>query len=86
MIDARRSFTSYLHLGASVWVRRLNDKSDEGPFDTSFEDYRVNSQIYPWRKLETFLEYHQRNSDRLSPLNATEFDDLSGTGETSVRI
>jgi hypothetical protein len=85
MIDARRSFTSYLNLGASVWVRRLNDKSDEGPFDTSFEDYRVNGQIYPWRKLETFLEYHQRNSDRLSPLNATEFDDLSATGETSVK-
>ena len=54
--------------GRSVWVRRLDNKKDEGPFDTSFEDYRVNSQIFPGRGLETFLEYHQRNSDRLSPL------------------
>ena len=51
MIDARRSFTSIPAFGRlRVWVRRLDDKSDEGPFDTSFEDYRVNSQIYPWRK------------------------------------
>ena len=46
MIDARRTLSSRLRLGASVWVRRLNDKSDEGPFDTSFEDYRVHAQIY----------------------------------------
>ena len=85
VIDARRTFSSTFRLGASAWVRRLNDKKDEGPYDTSFEDYRVNGQIYPWRKFETFLEYHQRNSDRLSPLNPTAFDDLSATGETSVK-
>jgi len=85
VVDARRTFSSLFRLGASAWVRRLNDKNDEAPFDTSFEDYRVNGQIYPWRQFETFLEYHQRNSDRLSPLNPTAFDDLSATGETSVK-
>jgi hypothetical protein len=85
VFDARRTVSSMLRVGGSVWVRRLNDKSNEGPFDTSFEDYRINSQIYPLRKIETFFEYHQRNSDRLNPLNATEFDDLTATGETSVK-
>jgi hypothetical protein len=85
VIDARRTFSSMFRLGGSLWIRRLNDTKDEAPFDTSFEDYRVNSQIYPWRQFETFLEYHQRNSDRLSPLNPTAFDDLSATGETSVK-
>lgn len=63
----------------------MDSKKDEGPFDTSFEDYRINAQIFPVRKVETFFEYHQRNSDRLSPLNPTSFDDLSATGETSVK-
>jgi hypothetical protein len=84
-IDARRTLNSRLNLGGSVWVRHLNNINDEGPFDTSFQDYRINSQIFPWRKIETFLEYHQRNSDRLSPLDATTFDDLHETGETSVK-
>jgi hypothetical protein len=84
-LDGRRSISPSLRLGGSVWVRRLDSKHDEGPFDTSFEDYRINSQIFALRKIETFLEYHQRNSDRLNPLNATSFDDLSATGETSVK-
>jgi len=85
VIDARRTLSSMFRVGGSVWVRRLNDKNDEGPFDTSFEDYRVNSQVFPFRRIETFFEYHQRNSDRLSALNPTAFDDLAGTGETSVK-
>jgi hypothetical protein len=84
-IDARRTINSRLNLGGSVLVRQLNNTHDEGPFDTSFQDYRINGQIFPWRKIETFLEYHQRNSDRLNPINATAFDDLSATGETSVK-
>jgi hypothetical protein len=85
VVDARRTLTTAVRVGGSVWIRHLNDKNDEAPFDTSFEDYRVNAQVYPLRKVETFLEYHQRNSDRLSPLNPTAFDDLSATGETSVK-
>ena len=84
-IDARRTFSSMFRVGGTVWVRRLNDRKDEGPFDTSFEDYRIHAQVFPVRKMEAFLEYHQRNSDRLSPLNPASFDDLSASGETSVK-
>jgi hypothetical protein len=84
-IDARRSLVKQLRVGGAVWVRRLNDAGDQGPFDTSFEDYRANVQLYPWRKIEMDFDYHQRNSDRLSPLTATRFDDLQAVGETSVK-
>ena len=85
VVDARRTLATRLSLGASVWFRRLNSQNDQGPYDTSFEDYRVNSQIFPMRKTELFFEYHQRNSDRLSPLNATTLDNVSYSGETSVK-
>ncbi|HEV2689179.1 MAG TPA: hypothetical protein VGV35_11510 [Bryobacteraceae bacterium] len=84
-IDARRSIASRLRLGGAVWIRRLNDAKDQGPFDTSFQDYRADAQIFPFRKVATFFGYHQRDSDRLSPVNATTFDDISRTGETSVK-
>ncbi len=84
-INARRTITARFRLGASAAIRRLNDKNDATPFDSSFEDYRVNSQVFPMRKVETFFEYHQRNTDRLSPFGATTFDSLTGTGETSVK-
>lgn len=85
VIDARRSLTRTVRVGGSVWIRRLNDTNDQGPFDTSFEDYRVHTQFFPLQKTETFIEYHQRNSDRLSPLNPTSFVDISHSGETSVK-
>ena len=85
VIDARRSFARTFSLGGSVWVRRLNNSNDQGPFDTSFEDYRVHTQFLPLLRTQTFFEYHQRNSDRLSPLNPTSFDDVSHSGETSVK-
>lgn len=84
-LDARRSLLKRFRMGAAVWIRRLNNANDQGPFDTSFEDYRANAQIYPGRKLELDIDYHQRNSDRLSPLTATTFDDLQAVGETSVK-
>jgi len=84
-INARRTITPWFRLGGAAVVRRLNDKNDASPFDSSFEDYRVNSQVFPFRKVETFFEYHQRNTDRLSPFGATTFDSLTGTGETSVK-
>jgi hypothetical protein len=85
MIDARRTLSSRFRLGGSVWVRRLLNDKDQGPFDTSFEDYRVNSQIFPHNKTELFFEYHQHNSDRLNPLDSTTLDNISVSGETSVK-
>jgi hypothetical protein len=84
-IDARRSIAPMLRLGAALWIRRLNDSKDQSAFNTSFQDYRVNAQLFPARRLETFFEYHQHDSDRLSPLNPTGFDDVSRSGETSVK-
>jgi hypothetical protein len=85
MIDARRTLSPRLRLGGSVWVRRLLNDKDQGPFDTSFEDYRVSSQVFPLRKTEMFFEYHQRNSDRLNALDSTTLDDIQVAGETSVK-
>ena len=85
MIDAHRELSSHLRAGGSVWVRRLLDDKTQGPFDTSFEDYRGNLQVFPLRKTEAFLEYHQRNSGRLSPLNSTTLDNVQYSGETSVK-
>jgi hypothetical protein len=84
-IEAHRAIVERWRLGASVIVRRLDDNKTQGPFDTSFQDYRVNSQVYPLRKTEIFMEYHQRDSDRLSPLNSTTLSDINYSGETSVK-
>jgi hypothetical protein len=85
VLDAQRTISSRLRLGGSVWVRRLNDSTDQGPFDTSFEDYRANAQVFPGRKFDISFEYHERNSDRSSTFSATLFDDVSTTGETKIR-
>jgi hypothetical protein len=85
VIDARRTLLPTLRVGAAVWVRQLNSSSNIGPYDTSFQDYKAHVQYFPWKKIETYFEYHQRNSDRLSPANPTSFDDISQAGETSVK-
>ena len=84
VVDANHNFQKF-HLGGSVWVRHLNNAADQGPFDTSFEDYRVHAQVYTPLKTEMTFEYHQRNSDRLNPDTATTFADVQTAGETSVK-
>jgi hypothetical protein len=85
IVDARRTVSARLRLGGTAWVRRLLNDKNQGPFDTSFEDYRVNSQVFPVRKTELFFEYHQHNSDRMNPLDATTLDNISYSGETSIK-
>jgi hypothetical protein len=85
MIDARRTLSPRIRLGGSIWIRQLLNTKDQGPFDTSFQDYRVSSQIFPLRKTELFFEYHQRNSDRLSPDTSTTLDNVSIAGDTSIK-
>jgi hypothetical protein len=85
VIDARRTLTRRLWLGGSLWIRRLDDTRDQGPFDTSFQDYRLNAQVFPGRRLETFLEYHERDSGRLSPFPSYQFDDIQAAGETKIQ-
>ncbi len=84
VIEAGRTLGRF-RLGGSVWIRHLVNSGDQGPFDTSFEDYRADAQIFPWGKIETFLEYHQRNSARLSPFPSTDFFDIGSTGETRIQ-
>ncbi len=85
VVDASRAINSRLRLGGDVWVRRLDDRQDVGPFDTSFEDYRAHAQIFPWNKTDLLVGYHFRHSDdRGYATTPTQFDDLSGTGETQV--
>ncbi len=85
LIEGRRSLLRNLRVGAAVTVRQLNSLSNIGPYDTSFQDYKAHVQYFPVRKIETYFEYHQRNSDRLSPANPTSFEDISEAGETSVK-
>jgi hypothetical protein len=85
VVDARRTIFPHLGVGGAVWIRRLNDSHDQGPFETSFEDYRLNGQTFLTRGVELDLEFHQRHSDRLSPLTETTFDDVNQTGETRVQ-
>ncbi len=84
-VDYHRQVIKRLHAGASLIVRHLDNNSNQTPFETSFRDYKANAQYFPWAKIETFFEYHQRSSDRLSPLGATTLDGLTGTGETAVK-
>jgi len=84
VIDANHNFRRF-RLGGSAWVRRLNNSADQGPFDTSFQDYRAHAQVFTWLKTATTVEYHQRDSDRLNPATATTFADVQTAGETSVK-
>ena len=85
MVQGRREVLPRVRLGGSFWIRRLNDSQDQNPFLASFEDYRFNLQTFPQRQTELFLEFHQRDTDRLGPLGVTEFDDVSRSGETRVQ-
>ena len=86
VVDASRAINSKLRLGGTVWVRQLNNRLDASQFDTSFQDYRVQAQIFPWARTEWLVGYHLRNSqDRTSSVPPTGLDDLGSTGETQVQ-
>jgi hypothetical protein len=82
MADARREIKPWLRAGGTVILRRLTAEADQGPFNDSFDDYRANLQLYPGKTIELFLEYHFRDTHRVSPLGDTVFDDVSAAGET----
>ncbi len=83
--DVRHEITPQVRVGGAVWLRRLNDSNHQGPYDTSFQDYRINAQVFAPLRLEPFIQLHQRNTDRSSPLGVTDFDDVSRAGETRVQ-
>jgi len=85
MIDAHRTITPRFRVGGSIWIRHLLNDKDQGPFDTSFQDYRISDQYFPLRKTEIFTEYHQRNSDRLAPFTSDTLDNVSFSGDTGIK-
>src|SRR5258708_38063292 len=50
-VESDRSLTPALRLGAALWVRRLTDNNEQGPFDTAFQDHRAHSNRFPPRKV-----------------------------------
>jgi hypothetical protein len=84
-IDTHRQFNSHFRLGAMLAVHHLDDSNDQGPFAVSFQDYRANAQIFPGRRLEIFVEYHETDSNRKNPANPVAFDDISAAGSTRLQ-
>ena len=85
-VSGRRELAPRVNVGGTVVVRRLTSAvEDVGAFATSFEDYRANAQIYPWRHIEVIIEAHHRSADRRSALGVTGFDDVSRSGETRLQ-
>lgn len=85
MINADKTFTPRIALGGGVWIRRLDNSNDQGPFDTSFQDYHANARLVPWREIQTYLGFHERDSSRLPVFPSNSFFDIAHTGETHVR-
>ena len=72
VIDGSRALNDRLRLGGSIWIRQLTNTEDTGPFDTSFQDFRANAQIFPWKKIDLFAGYHLRNADNRSERPAAD--------------
>jgi hypothetical protein len=84
-VEGHHQILKNLRGGGAIVVRHLINSNQTTPFETSFRDFKFNGQYFPWAKIETFFEYHQRSSDRLTPLGVTTLDGLTGTGETAVK-
>ncbi|HSO74050.1 MAG TPA: hypothetical protein VLU47_04370, partial [Blastocatellia bacterium] len=80
-VDGYRNLTSKVGIGGTVWVRQVNSSEDEGPFDNSFQEYRVNADYYPSSAFETGAEYRYRHLSRENAEEATSFFDIGREGE-----
>ncbi|MFY9611051.1 MAG: hypothetical protein WAU45_20870 [Blastocatellia bacterium] len=80
-IDGYRNLTSKAGIGGTVWVRKVNSSEDEGPFDNSFQEYRVNADYYPSSAFEIGTEYRYRHLSRANAEEATSFFDIGREGE-----
>lgn len=80
-VDAYRNLTSKFGVGGTVWLRKVNSRADEGPFDNSFQELRVNADYYPSSAFEVGTEYRYRHLSREDAEKATLFDDIGREGE-----
>jgi len=81
--DAYRNLSRAFGAGASVWVRRVDDSDDAGPFDNTFQEVRVNGDWFPSSAFELGGEYRFRNLSRAEAHGATQFPDIRREGETT---
>ncbi|MEK6325139.1 MAG: hypothetical protein AABN33_26160 [Acidobacteriota bacterium] len=80
-IDGYRNLTQKVGVGGTVWVRKVNSREDEGPFDNSFQEYRVNADYFPSAAVEVGAEYRFRHLSRENPERALLFNDIGREGE-----
>jgi len=80
-VDAYRNLTSKFGVGGTVWLRKVNSREDEGPFDNSFQEFHVNADYYPSSAFEAGTEYRYRHLSRANPNQEATFDDFSLEGE-----
>lgn len=80
-VDAYRNLTSKIGIGGTAWVRKVNSRDDEGPFDNSFQELRFNADYYPSSAFECGTEYRYRHLSRANPNQAATFDDIRLEGE-----
>ncbi len=81
-LDVYHNLSQKFGVGGSVWVRHVNDKEDRGPFDNSFQEYRISADYFPTSAFEASGEYRYRNLSRPNADQAREFDDIRREGET----
>jgi hypothetical protein len=80
-VDAYRNLTSKFGVGGTVWLRKVNSRDDEGPFDNSFQEFHVNADYYPSSAFEAGTEYRYRHLSRANPNQEATFDDFHLEGE-----
>jgi hypothetical protein len=80
-VDAYRNLTEKVGVGGAVFVHQQNSRDDEGAFDNSFQEYRVNADYFPSAAFEFGTEYRFRHLDRENPNRALLFNDISREGD-----
>lgn len=82
-VDGYRYLTQKFAVGGTAWIRKVNDRDEEGPFDNSFQEFHANADYFPNSAFEVGSEYRYRHLSRENPENAEFFFDIRREGEKS---
>ena len=78
--------TSYFRLGGAIVLREFDNNRDQGPFDASFQDFRLNGQVFTLAQDRDVCGIPSAEyCDRQNPNNPAYFGDVSAAGETRVQ-
>lgn len=80
-VDGYRYLTQKFAVGGTAWLRKVNDRDEEGPFDNSFQEFHVNADYFPSSAFEVGTEYRYRHLSRENPEQAHFFFDIGREGE-----